>query len=615
MKYFSSRIIIASTLWLAGLCLGRAEEKFIELKARKFSYTPSIIKVNKGDNVRIRLLSEDVHHGLYLDGYDIQTSALPGREGQLKFVADKPGRFSFRCSVTCGALHPYMIGYLYVEHNRNFYASMAAVILMGLLALLCAVRQRQGAGEFKLFGLIPLSWRLPLLTKFPWLRPVFKSRWMPLIGLIINLFIFTVILMAAVVGGISAGNYNFGVMIVWILWWVLLMLFMVPIVGRLWCMVCPFPLFGDWIQRGRLASVGRQKSWGLAKRWPNKWRNLWPLVILFWIATWFSAFFTVKPLATFLLLGIVILLAVIIGLIFEKRSFCLFVCPVSGFQGLYSNFSLFAVRARDPEVCKNHKQKTCFIGNEKGYGCPWMEMPFEMNRNTYCGLCLECFKTCPYDNMDFFLRPFGQDFLAPRRRTDDIYHRRGTDEAFKALTMIGIFLLFFTAFQGPSAALKDMVTAKTAGGYAAYVAESLLIDFALIPLALLSAAWLSRKLSGNKEVPLKQVFVNFSYCLVPVGLAVWGAFSFIRSFRLGLEPDRHRQLPLDPVSDRQHALSPDPDNSDWPGLCPRFRVQVRATDLSYAEPGQAWLGTDRHFPGPGACILSETVCRLEAFQP
>lgn len=517
-------LFIVYSLWfMANTCFA-GEEKFFEVRARKFVYTPNIIKVNKGDLVRIRLVSEDVHHGFFIDGYGIKTSAHPGQEGSLKFLADKVGRFSFRCSVTCGALHPYMIGHLYVSPNYLFIAGVFIVFILGLASLILALRKKQKDERLKLFGIIPLDWRFPL-TKFRPLRAMLKSRWFPFILIVFNLFIFTVIILAGFIGGLGAGNYNFGVMIVWILWWVLLMMFMVPLIGRFWCMMCPFPLIGDWIQRAKLLNVGRQKSWGLSKRWPNKWRNLWPLVILFWISTWFSGFFTVKPFATFVLLGGIILLAVIIALFFEKRTFCLFVCPVSGFQGLYANFSLFGVRSRDPEVCKKHVPKTCVVGNELGYGCPWMELPYEMNRNTYCGLCFECLKTCPYDNMDLVLRPFGQDLFAEKRRTDEIYNRRSTDEAFKALTMVGIFLLFFTAFQGPWGHLKDMVTAKTPGGYLKYLGESFLIDFLLIPGLLFIFVYLSKKASKNKEVKLKNVFVSFSYCLVPVGLAVWAAFS------------------------------------------------------------------------------------------
>lgn len=517
-------IIFAACYSLLATLSFAQEDKFFEIRARKFVYAPNIIKVNKGDRVRIRLVSEDVHHGFFLDGYGIKTSAHPGQEGSLQFIADKAGRFSFRCSVTCGALHPYMIGYLHVSPNKLFGMGTFIALIFGAGSLFITVRKKQKDERPKLFGIIPLDLRFPL-TKFKLVRALLKSRWFPFLPIVANLFIFTIILMAGLIGGLGAGNYNFGVMIVWILWWVALMMFMVPMIGRFWCMMCPFPLIGDWIQRGKLIGAGRQKSWGLNKRWPNKLRNLWPLVILFWISTWFSGFFTVKPFATFVLLGAIILLAIITALIFEKRTFCLFVCPVSGFQGLYSNFSLCAVRSRDPEICKKHVPKTCVVGSEKGYGCPWMELPYEMNRNTYCGLCFECMKTCPYDNMDLVLRPFGQDLFAEKRRTDDIYNRRSSDEAFKALTMVGIFFSFFMAFQGPFGHLKDMVTAKTLLGYLSYLGESLTIDFLLIPGLLFIFAYLSKRASKNKEVKLKNIFVNFSYCFVPVGLAVWAAFS------------------------------------------------------------------------------------------
>ena len=79
----------------------------------------------------------------------------------------------------------------------------------------------------KLFGLIDLNWRFEL-TKFKPLRQLFKSRWFPLLPIIVNLFIFVIILLAGFIGGYSSGSYNFGIMIVWILWWVMLMFILVP---------------------------------------------------------------------------------------------------------------------------------------------------------------------------------------------------------------------------------------------------------------------------------------------------------------------------------------------------------------------------------------------------
>lgn len=123
--------IILVVLFVSSVqCL--AEDRVFEIKAKKFSYTPNIIKVNKGETVKIRLVSEDVHHGLFIDGYGEETSARPGQDGNLEFVASKPGRFAFRCSVTCGEFHPYMIGYLTVLPNTRFNMFLALILIFGI---------------------------------------------------------------------------------------------------------------------------------------------------------------------------------------------------------------------------------------------------------------------------------------------------------------------------------------------------------------------------------------------------------------------------------------------------------------------------------------------------
>ena len=500
------------------------KEVRIELRAGRYSYSPGVITVNKGDLLAIKLVSEDVTHGFFLDGYDISGFVHPGETREIIIKADKVGRFTFRCSVTCGEFHPYMIGYLKVRPNINLYAGVSLVFLLSLGSLLLVLIRKKNPSN-RLFGFIPMDWRMEL-TKFKPIRALFKSRWFPLVPLIINLFIFTVILTSGIVGGFSSsGNYNFGIMIVWILWWVILMLFLVPVLGRFWCMVCPFPMFGDWLQRGRLINVGRKKSFGLAKKWPKELRNLWPLTILFFVTTFFSGFFTVRPLASFILLAIIIGFATFISVIYEKRTFCLFFCPVSGFQGLYANFAASEVRVKDPAICKKHTPKTCVVGNENGYGCPWMEQPHDMNRNTYCGMCLECFKTCPYDNMAFNIRPPGTDLLQEPKKIAGTYGRQGFDEAFKGLSMVGIMIVFFLTMQGPFGIFKDMVRATTLGGYFTFLLGHLLLTFLALPGIYSLFIFLSKIMSGDKNASFKRVFSAFSNIFIPLGLGIWAAFS------------------------------------------------------------------------------------------
>lgn len=96
----------------------------------------------------------------------------------------------------------------------------------------------------RILGLMPVDWRLEL-TQYPLVRALLKSRWMPFIPIVFNLFMFTIILMAGYYGGLAPGNYNFGIMIVWIVWWVVLMMVLVPGGSRAWCTACPLPVLGE----------------------------------------------------------------------------------------------------------------------------------------------------------------------------------------------------------------------------------------------------------------------------------------------------------------------------------------------------------------------------------
>ncbi|MHC4788406.1 MAG: ethylbenzene dehydrogenase-related protein [Planctomycetota bacterium] len=113
---------------------GHEEPRLINVLARRFEYEPAEITLRKGELVTLRLESADVTHGLYLDGYGIDIKARPGKVGKATFRADKGGRFSFRCSETCGEFHPYMIGFLTVEPNTPF--GVFVVATLGACALI-----------------------------------------------------------------------------------------------------------------------------------------------------------------------------------------------------------------------------------------------------------------------------------------------------------------------------------------------------------------------------------------------------------------------------------------------------------------------------------------------
>lgn len=131
-------------------------DRTFDIVARKYAYNPPIIHVNRGDRVTIHLKSLDVTHGFYLDGYDLDASITPDEKPKLRhpslhdafvevpeiqFVANKAGKFRYRCSQSCGFMHPFMIGEMVVAPNRPFTAGVGGAIGVAIAVLLGALRR------------------------------------------------------------------------------------------------------------------------------------------------------------------------------------------------------------------------------------------------------------------------------------------------------------------------------------------------------------------------------------------------------------------------------------------------------------------------------------------
>lgn len=117
------------------------ERRVLRIEASQYQFDPGVVHVNRGDHVTIELVATDVVHGLYIDGYGLQASADPGQTARLTFVADRAGTFRVRCSVTCGAMHPFMIGKLRVGHNPLLWGGAGLVVLAALAELFLGRRE------------------------------------------------------------------------------------------------------------------------------------------------------------------------------------------------------------------------------------------------------------------------------------------------------------------------------------------------------------------------------------------------------------------------------------------------------------------------------------------
>src|SRR5574337_341948 len=173
------------------------------------------------------------------------------------------------------------------------------------------------------------------------------------------------------------------------------------------------PFAGDWLQRKAVLKVRSGKSpgtenkfFGLQKRWPKRLSNIWLQNFGFLFLATFSALLVTRPLVSAIVFGVLFLVATVLALVFRLRTFCNYVCPISGFLSLYAVTSTVELRSTDKDTCLKCQSKACIRGSDKGWACPWNVYMGKLDRNNYCGLCFECVKSCPNDNISLYLRPF-----------------------------------------------------------------------------------------------------------------------------------------------------------------------------------------------------------------
>lgn len=509
----------------------------ISLEAKKYGYSPSRIVVNKGDTIVLKPTSLDVTHGFLLDGYPLEfvikqqgTAYLKytwedddgklhadwDKVSQIEFMADKSGKFTFRCNQTCGNLHPFMTGELVVSPNTPYYLFVSLSLWM-TFALLLMFRANRGfrLAQFK---------RVNMLDRVPWLKRIVKLRSFQFLVIFPNFVFFYLFIMSAFWGS-PVGNRNIAIILVWIAWWFVFKAILVPLGGRVWCMVCPLPAPAEWLSRKSLTAVKyiekpfrglHHRFIGFQKDWPKRLSTIWLQNVLVLALISFAIIWLTRPIATaFLFIGI-LLVTFVLALIYRHRVFCLYLCPVGGFLGPYSMASMTEVRAVDPQVCKKHKEKCCYTGGPDGWACPWNRYVGKMERNNYCGLCTECIKSCPKDNVGIFFRPFGSDRIL-----------KGYDEVFNVIIMLVVAIAFIITMLGPWGAIKqaaNVTESRQIIPFLIYLTAIWGSALFIVPGLFTLTAKGANRLVG-RQVPDRTMILRLAYILVPIGIFSWIAFS------------------------------------------------------------------------------------------
>jgi NosR/NirI family transcriptional regulator, nitrous oxide reductase regulator len=146
--------------------------------------------------------------------------------------------------------------------------------------------------------------------------------------------------------GILEPTKNFATTMTWYVWFALIFP-MTLVLGRVWCVTCPFGGFGEWIQRKTLWSR-KQKSLGLGWKMPKPLAEYGLLfsAVLFIGMTWMEEFFNIAgpgaPVLTSIMILGIISFSALTFLLFERRTFCRYLCPLSSLIGSAGSTGMIA---------------------------------------------------------------------------------------------------------------------------------------------------------------------------------------------------------------------------------------------------------------------------------
>jgi polyferredoxin len=359
-----------------------------------------------------------------------------------------------------------------------------------------------------------------LLELLPPLRWLIGASWFPFVPALVMAAILVVIVVAGIFGTQMAGR-NFATMAVWALWLPLIVLLLVPLGGRAWCTICPLPLPGEWLQRRTLVGPPSRPSRRIQRgfavlRWPRALANAWPRLLIYLLMVSLATAFATSPRTTAWMLVILILVATATAAFHQPRVFCRYLCPINAYLELYSIAGKTVLEAADGQECAECVSDACREGSQAGWGCPYELFVPEMEHPNACGLCMECFITCPRQNVGLYWRKG----LARGRL-------RGVSEAFLALGLFTLAAVDNVVQMGPWHQIRDTIDVVDRGNWgnlALYALIIWVICLGVVPGIVWLLAQLGARATGSDTSP-REAFVLSAAAFVPIGAALWMAFA------------------------------------------------------------------------------------------
>jgi polyferredoxin len=516
-------------------------DRNIHVRSFRYGKDPSVIRCNRGDRLHLTFSTDDTGHSFFLEEFDIDAKVSPARDKvevfkpsdptlksvtteELTFTASHPGiqnylvsRSNYRCHVWCGPMHAFELGKLVIMPNTLLIFSLGCMFGMLVLGLIGIFREKSAGSTDD----AEESAYRDVLKNSPVLKKIITSRWLQTTLVILSMMMIYVVLLTTLFGTKVSGR-NLGVLLMWAIWLFLLVAFLTPFLGRIWCSICPLPFLGDWLQRRSFftplkGKTNEYNNWysGLFLKWPVRLKNDWLKLVVFLILTTFSTTLVADPMVSGIAVLILILVPTVMSLIWEHRSFCRYICPISAFVGPFSRMSPIALRSKSQQVCDRCKPHYCQKGSPEGWACPYNLNVGELKENQDCGLCLECTRSCLYNNVTIYRRSF---FSESGTRT--------LSEAWLTMAVFTLSIVYSILYEGTWSLVRDFVNIldkQNWGLFGLYTIFIWTLSLVLVPGLIYLLSLAATKFSKIKR-SVKEVFLSSTGSLLPLGLMLWIAF-------------------------------------------------------------------------------------------
>jgi len=537
-------IVIGFGLVPAIICqffIEKPTSRHIHIRSFRYGKDPYVIRCNRGDTLLLTFSTDDTGHSFFLQEFDMDVKISPSRDEVTVFKTSDPSskpvvmkevtliarhngiynyivsKSNYRCHVWCGPMHAFEQGKLILLPNTLLIFSLGSLIgifFIWLVAILKNVKQKNISVEEK-------EGYKDLLKGHSFFRKLITSRYTQATLTIITMVMIYIVILTSVFGTKVSGR-NIGVLLMWAIWLFALVAVITPFFGRFWCTICPLPFFGDLIQRKSFfnpikgkTKIYNNKFSGLFLKWPEWLKNDWLRLFVFLILATFSTTLVATPFVSGVTVIMLMVVPTLMSEIWELRAFCRYMCPVSVFVGPFSRMSTLSLRNKSQEVCDQCKPHYCEKGNTSGWACPYGLNVGKIKENSDCGLCLECLRSCSYNNVSLYARPFASEKGS-----------RNLSEGWMTMASFTISIIYCILYLGPWPVVRDYVNIMDKHNWGLFGIYSLIMwtfVLVIVPGIIYFLSYAGIRLSKNSR-SVKQVFLENAGFLLPYALMNWIAF-------------------------------------------------------------------------------------------